>query len=76
MQSKLPLANRILNHFLFVFSTVKGAPEGCLAGPVRAGGGPGAQILGGGPLKPYVRSKFPVQEKLAPAYSKNKKNNM
>ena len=41
------------------------------AGPVRAGGGPGAKILGGGPLKPNVRSKFPAQERLAPAYRKN-----
>ena len=41
------------------------------SGPVRAGGGPGAQGLRGGPLKPNIRSKFPVQENLALAAGRN-----
>ena len=44
-----------------------------LAGPVRVGGGPGTHVLGWGPLKPNVRSKMQVQEKIAPVTAKIEK---
>ena len=47
--------------------------ESVLAGPVRVGGGPGTHVLGWGPLKPNVRSKMQVQEKIAPVTAKIEK---
>ena len=53
-----------------VIKNFKGEFFMSLPGPVRAGGGPGAQVLGGSP-KTNDQSKFPVQQKLAPGCVEN-----